>query len=89
MTNQKLFTTQEWRHVVIRCPYCATRVTLDRAEFTPPVPPRPGGRNTFAPEKCPACKVEYQGMAALEELQRGYRMLAKLDEGLVTAESQP
>jgi hypothetical protein len=84
MRSQKLFTLQELRRVVILCPHCGTEVVLDTAEFTPPVPPRPGGRNKFAPGECPACKVPYDtAVAALEDLQRVYRTLAKLD-GVVT-----
>ena len=69
---------------MILCPHCGTEVVLDMAEFAPPVPPRPGGRNAFVPKSCPACQVEYQAIAGLEELQRGYRMLAKAEKGMVT-----
>ena len=80
MANQKTFTTEEWRHVVILCPHCATRVTLDMAEFVPRIPPRSDEkRKAFTPAHCPACGNGYDtALSELNEFQHAYLALAKL-----------
>lgn len=74
------FSIQELRHVTISCRHCSAKLVLDMAQFEPPVPPRSGDRLLFAPRACAACKTPYDtAVNALDELQRVYRTLAKLD----------
>lgn len=79
MRREIVFSIKELRHVAITCPHCGTDVVLDMA-YEPQIPPPLRGRTRFAPVECPACKNPYDtALNALEELQRAYRFLSKVD----------
>ena len=82
--KETVFSIQELRCVSITCPHCATQVILDMDKYVRKIPPGFGGRHTFAPSQCPACKVPYDtALAALDALHTAFTLLSKL-EGVVS-----
>jgi hypothetical protein len=71
-----LISIADIRYVVIECPHCRTRVTLDlkeRSSFAEK-------HGIFAPKECPGCRTAYDSAIQpnLDQLQRAYQSLLEI-----------